>query len=91
MLISPDEIRKSLSTSEWEYSNGHISKSYKFETYMDGIEFVRKIADLAERSNHHPDIKIGWCTVQISITSHEMNGVTTKCVNLATGIDLILG
>ena len=91
MLISPDEIRKSLSTSEWEYSNGHISKSYKFETYMDGIEFVRKIADLAERNNHHPDIKIGWCTVQISITSHEMNGVTTKCVNLATGIDLILG
>ena len=91
MLISPDEIRKSLSTSDWEYLNGHISKSYKFETYMDGIEFVRKIADLAERSNHHPEIKIGWCTVQISITSHEMNGVTTKCVNLATGIDLILG
>ena len=91
MLISPDEIRKSLSTSDWKYSNGHISKSYKFESYMDGIEFVRKIADLAERSNHHPDIKIGWCTVQISITSHEMNGVTTKCVNLATGIDLILG
>ena len=78
MLISPDEIRKSLSASDWEYSNGHISKSYKFETYMDGIEFVRKIADLAERSNHHPDIKIRWCTVEISITSHEMSGVTTK-------------
>ena len=56
---------------------------------MDGIEFVLKIAKLAERNNHHPDIAIGWCQVDISISSHDMGGVTTNCVNLATDIDLI--
>ena len=66
-----------------------ISKSYKFNSYMEGIDFVGEIAKLAERSNHHPDINISWCSVDITITSHEMGGVTTKCVNLAMGIDLI--
>ena len=89
MLIAPDEINKSLANKGWEYADKKITKSYKFDTYMDGIIFVQKIAELAERNNHHPDILIGWCRADVTISSHEMGGVTTKCVNLATGIDLI--
>ena len=88
MLISPDEINKSLSNKGWEYANKKISKSYTFETYMAGIEFVQQIAELAERNNHHPDITIGWCQVNVTITSHQLGGVTTNCINLATEIDL---
>ena len=89
MLISPDEINKSLSNHGWEYVEKKIFKSYKFNSYMEGIEFVLKIAELAELNNHHPDIIIGWCQVDINITSHNMGGVTTNCINLATGIDHI--
>ena len=90
MLILPEEVKKSLSSSGWEYLDKKISKSYEFKTYLDGIDFVQKVASLAENQNHHPNIMIEWCNVQISIHSHQMNGVTTKCVNLATGINLIL-
>ena len=89
MLISPDEINKSLSNKGRVYADKKISKSFNFEKYMEGIEFVNKMADLAEANNHHPDITIGWCRIDVSISSHNMGGVTTKCVNLATGIDLI--
>ena len=89
MLISPDEINKSLSNKGWKYADKKISKSYIFDTYMAGIDFVNKIAALAETNNHHPDMIIGWCQVDISISSHDIGGITTKCVNLATGIDLI--
>ena len=89
MLISPDEINKSLSNKGWIYADKKITKTYTFDTYMDGIKFVQKMAELAERNNHHPDITIGWCRVDVAITSHNMRGVTTKCVNLSTGIDLI--
>ena len=90
MLISPDEINKSLASHGWDYANKKISKSFSFDTYMDGIEFVQKIAVLAEAQNHHPDINIGWCKVGISITSHDLGGVSTKCVNFALGIDNIM-
>ena len=89
MLISPDEINKSLSNYGWKYVDKKILKSFTFNTYMDGIDFVQKIAELSERNNHHPDISIGWCLVDITITSHNLGGVTTNCVNLATGSDHI--
>ena len=87
MLISPDEISKSLSNRGWNYKNNQISKTFKFNAYMDSIEFINKLSVVAEQKNHHPDIYIGWCVVKINITSHDMGGVTTKCVNLALSID----
>ena len=89
MLISPDEINKSLLNKGWVYKDKKISKSFNFDQYMDGIKFVNKVASLSETNNHHPDIQIGWCRVDVAISSHDMGGVTTKCVNLALGIDLI--
>ena len=89
MLISPDEINKSLANQGWIYSDKKISKTFNFDQYMDGIKFVNKMVELAEASNHHPDITIGWRRVDVTISSHDLGGVTTKCVNLATGIDLI--
>ena len=89
MLISPDEINKSLANYGWDYTHKKISKLFSFDAYMEGIQFVQKIAVLAETQNHHPDINIGWCKLDISITSHDLGGVSTKCVNLALGIDSI--
>ena len=89
MLINPDEINKTLSNQNWSYKNNRISKSFEFGSYIEGINFVNEIAKIAEQRNHHPDINIGWCKVEISITSHDLGGVTTKCVNLATTIDLL--
>jgi len=89
MLISPDEINKSLSNYGWKYVDKKILKSFTFSAYMDGVNFVQKIAELAEMHNHHPDIILNWCRVDINITSHDKGGVTTNCINLATGIDHI--
>ena len=89
MLISPDEVKKSLASKGWKYADMKISKSYAFDTYIDGIEFVKKMAELAERNNHHPEITIRWCKVDVIISSHSMGGVTTNCINLAMGVDQI--
>ena len=89
MLISPDEINKSLSNKGWVYKDKMIVKTFSFNNYMEGIAFVNKVADLAETNNHHPDIKISFEAIAIYITSHDMGGVTTKCINLASRIDII--
>ena len=89
MLISPDEINKSLANKGWLYKNKMIVKKNTFDTYIKGIQFVNSVAELAERNNHHPDIYINWTNVEISITSHDMGGVSTRCVNLANQIDNI--
>ena len=89
MLLHPDEVKKSISTYGWNFTDNKILKIFKFQSYLDGVEFINKIAPIAERLNHHPDINIGYCKVQIAISSHDLGGVTTKCINLATSIDSI--
>ena len=44
--------------------------------------------EISERKNHHPEILIEWGKVSIQIASHDMGGVTTKCINLAMEIEL---
>ena len=73
----------------WKYENKAISKTFKFSSYLSGINFVNKIALLAENMNHHPDIKIGWCKVDILLTTHDSSGVTKKDIELASLCDKI--
>ena len=89
MLLHPDEVNKSISTYGWDFSDNKIRKVFKFDSYLNGVEFINKMAPIAERLNHHPDINLGYCRVEISIHSHDLGGVTTKCINLATAIDSI--
>ena len=89
MLLHPDEIKKSIATYGWDYSDKQLHKSFEFDAYLDGIEFINKIAPIAEKLNHHPDIQVGYCKIDISISSHDFGGVTTKCINLATSIEAL--
>ena len=89
MLLHPDEVKKSIATYGWNFSDNKICKIFEFKTYLDGVEFINKIATISERLNHHPDINLGYCKVEISIHSHDLGGVTTKCINLATAIDSV--
>ena len=48
-----------------------------------------KVAEKAETADHHPDIVIGWCRVEVSFTSHDKGGVTEKCLYMAKETDKI--
>ena len=41
---------------EWKYDNNCISRNFSFNTYMDSINFVVSLAEIAEQQNHHPDL-----------------------------------
>ena len=83
MLISPEEINKSLSSKDWKYIDKKICKSYSFTTYMEGIEFVQNIAVLAEKQNHHPDLDIRYNKIKCRVMSHDVSSITDRDFNLA--------
>jgi|TARA_B100001964_G_scaffold40319_1_gene44118 4a-hydroxytetrahydrobiopterin dehydratase len=90
-LLSNEEINSALvSLDGWVYLDNQISKSVSFDTYLNGIEFVNSLAKIAEEMNHHPDLKVGWCQVEVLFTSHDLGGVTTQCIEMAKMVDSIL-
>ena len=88
--LTEDEIRKTLmSMPGWCYSGNAIHKKFAFQSFMSAIAFVNKIAEAAERANHHPDITINYSQVSISLSTHSEGGVTQKDSQLANTIDKI--
>jgi 4a-hydroxytetrahydrobiopterin dehydratase len=50
----------------WELKDGKIVKSFQFSSFINAIEFVNKVAKIAEKLDHHPIITINWKTVKLS-------------------------
>ena len=71
----------------WEYEENAIHTSFEFDDFKDAFSVMTRIAFEAERLNHHPD----WCNVynilQISLSTHDADGVTAKDFELAKIID----
>ena len=48
------------------------------------------VAEIAEENNHHPDMVVGWCKIDVAFTSHDQGGVTTACLDMAKRTELVL-
>ncbi|MDD2871451.1 MAG: 4a-hydroxytetrahydrobiopterin dehydratase [Candidatus Gracilibacteria bacterium] len=71
--------------------DGKLNKIYEFKNFLEAIAFVNKLAILAEDLNHHPDIKIfNYKYVEISISTHSENKITSRDYELAELIENII-
>ena len=87
-LLSDKDINSELGKlNDWSYDGVKISKEIRFKTYMDSIDMINLIAKEAERANHHPDMKVGYCKIVVEFTSHDLGGVTKGCIQMAKYID----
>lgn len=74
----------------WERTAGDtpaIEKTFKTRNFLNGLAFVTRVAVLAERANHHPDVTLTYPRVRILLTTHDAGGVTEKDLALAAEID----
>ena len=86
--LSKNEIDQKLKDlREWDLAGDTIKKQYSFESFMPAIQFVSRVADLAEAADHHPDIKINYRRVTMALSTHSAGGLTEKDFALAKKID----
>ena len=91
--LSESEARKLLQQVEgWELAqpkggSARIEKSFKFEGFMPGVDFVNKVARVAEDQGHHPDIFLKWGEVRITLWTHAVKGLSENDFILAAKID----
>ncbi len=72
----------------WKNINGHLTKEFEFNNFAEAIDFVNKIAPLAERKNHHPDIFIhSYKKVRIMLFTHSENKISEKDYSMSREID----
>lgn len=64
-----------------------ISKEYKFRDFIGAINFVNKIAEIAEGEGHHPDISIHYNKVMLTNWTHAIGGLSENDFILAAKVD----
>ncbi len=87
-LLEDDELSAALKKCpEWEFEKNAIHRAVEFEEFMDGIDFVNSVAEIADEAQHHPDIRINYTKVTLKLTTHDAGGVTDADIQLAQRID----
>ncbi len=67
----------------WAVEGKELTRTFAFASYLDGIEFVRRLALAAEEMNHHPDLLVGWRKVTVRLSTHSAGALTELDVELA--------
>jgi 4a-hydroxytetrahydrobiopterin dehydratase len=86
--LSDIAIQRELGTLPgWTRRGDALTKTFKHTTFPGAIAFVARVADAAERLNHHPDIDIRYTRVVCSLSTHDAGGITEKDFGLAREIE----
>ena len=67
-----------------------IHKSYKFKTFVDAFGFMTKVALIAERMDHHPEWFNVYNRVDVTLTTHDAQGLSERDVKLAKAMDALV-
>ena len=88
MALSKSEVETRLAGMDgWKRDDEEIEKKFQFAGFKQAMAFVNRVADAADAADHHPDIKISYDKVKMSLSTHSEGGVTEKDFALAAQID----
>lgn len=78
--------------SNWSVADGDrdaIERRFKFADFKAAFAFMTAAALKAEQMDHHPEWFNVYSRVDVILTTHDANGVTTKDIALAQYMDKI--
>ena len=74
----------------WQKKEEKIQKKFVFKTFDLAVDFFNLVANAASAQNHHPDILSSYCTIEISLTTHDERKITEKDLILASKIEELI-
>ena len=87
------EARKSalMELSGWSEVTGReaIQRTFSFKDFNEAFGFMARAALAAEKSNHHPEWRNVYKTVEVVLATHDAGGVTARDIELAQAMNAI--
>jgi 4a-hydroxytetrahydrobiopterin dehydratase len=89
-LLSDIAIQRELGGLDgWSRKGTALVKTFQFRGFPDAIGFVNRVAEVAERANHHPDMDIRFNRVICNLSTHDVGGITQNDLDLAREMDRV--
>jgi 4a-hydroxytetrahydrobiopterin dehydratase len=74
----------------WSYDKEHknIERPFVRKNFLDAAAFIQKIANVAEKHDHHPDILLSdYKNVKVMFSTHSAGGITSMDFKMARAVD----
>ena len=67
-----------------------ITREFKFKDFKQAMDFVNRIAEIAEAESHHPDLRISYNKVAVELWTHAIGGLSENDFIMAAKIEKIV-
>lgn len=93
-LVEAEENMYHQQVEDWEIIREdvhQIEKDFTLENFQDAIDFITKVAEIAESEGHHPDIFLhDYKHVLINLHTHAIGGLSVNDFIVAVKIEEML-
>jgi 4a-hydroxytetrahydrobiopterin dehydratase len=66
-----------------------IRKTYRFKNFVEAFGWMTRVAILAEKWNHHPEWSNVYNQVEVTLISHDLDGLSARDIKLARIMDAL--
>lgn len=73
----------------WSLDGNAIAKTFRFANYHETMAFVNASAWTSHRTDHHPDLDVGYDRCVVRYSTHSAGGLTEKDFACAAMIDAL--
>ena len=74
----------------WRIEGEELVGVWRFPDFATPLAAAVRVGALAERADHHPELKLGWGKLEVRLTTHSAHGLTVRDVELAVKISGVL-
>jgi 4a-hydroxytetrahydrobiopterin dehydratase len=76
--------------TDWQVINGKLNRTFEFKDFVDAFAFMTKVAIVAEKMDHHPELFNVYNRVAIDLATHDIGGIGVLDIELAKKIDALI-
>lgn len=88
--LNDSEVQsKLLSLPGWTLEAGSLQQKFRFQNFVEAFGFMTQVALIAEKMDHHPDLRNVYRDVEIKLSTHDAGGITELDLTLAGHINQI--
>lgn len=88
--LDPATLQSALADlPQWQIVQGRgaIARKFEFRDFNEAFGFMSRAALLAEKMDHHPEWFNVYCTVEVTLTTHDAGGVTENDIRMAKAMN----
>jgi 4a-hydroxytetrahydrobiopterin dehydratase len=91
-VLTPEQLSEAVASlgEGWADRDGALRKEFRFADFAAAMSFANRVAEAAEKADHHPDMAVGWGRVELAWVSHDVGGISERDVEMARTSDGLL-